>query len=353
VGRNASKFQVGDAVYGRPDVARDGTYAEFIAVRESELALKPRTISHIEAAALPLAGIAAWESLITVGKVAAGQRVLVHAAAGGVGSLAVQIAKARGAYVVGTGSAGSRTLIESLHADEFVDHHSQQLQDIAGNMNLVFDTIGGATQEASWSLLASNGILVSITDPPSQERARKLGVRAVFVFIQPNAPVLEQMAQWVNGGVLRPVIGAEFALSDIRQAHALSEVGSRAGKDRALRRRALGRLRVLNFFRCQAWSHGHSSFRQISKSHLSEGRRLPLTICPGRARAALSPRRATVRTRVRGACMLMVQSRCPGEPHEDRRAVEEGCLCGTCMGSVDPCGANRGHCERRSGDPPG
>ena len=230
VGRNASKFQVGDAVYGRPDVARDGTYAEFIAVRESELALKPRTISHIEAAALPLAGIAAWESLITVGKVAAGQRVLVHAAAGGVGSLAVQIAKARGAYVVGTGSAGSRTLIESLHADEFVDYHSQQLQDIAGNMNLVFDTIGGATQEASWSLLASNGILVSITDPPSQELARKLGVRAAFVFIQPNAPVLEQMAQWVNGGVLRPVIGAEFALSDIRQAHALSEAGHAQGK---------------------------------------------------------------------------------------------------------------------------
>ena len=230
VGRNASKFQVGDAVYGRPDVARDGTYAEFIAVRESELALKPRTISHIEAAALPLAGIAAWESLITVGKVAAGQRVLVHAAAGGVGSLAVQIAKARGAYVVGTGSAGSRTLIESLHADEFVDYHSQQLQDIAGNMNLVFDTIGGATQEASWSLLASNGILVSITDPPSQELARKLGVRAAFVFIQPNAPVLEQMAQWVDGGVLRPVIGAEFALPDIRQAHALSEAGHAKGK---------------------------------------------------------------------------------------------------------------------------
>jgi NADPH:quinone reductase-like Zn-dependent oxidoreductase len=230
VGRNASKFQVGDAVYGRPDVARDGTYAEFIAVRESELALKPRTISHIEAAVLPLAGIAAWESLITVGKVAAGQRVLVHGAAGGVGSLAVQIAKARGAHVIGTGSAGSRMLLESLHVDEFVDYHSQQLQDIARNMDLVFDTIGGATQEASWSLLAPNGILVSITDPPSQERAQKLGLRSAFVFIQPNASVLEQMAQWVDGGVLRPVIGAEFALPDIRKAHALSEAGHVKGK---------------------------------------------------------------------------------------------------------------------------
>ena len=230
VGKNASKFQVGDAVYGRPDVARDGTYAEFIAVRESELALKPRTISHIEAAVVPLAGIAAWESLITVGKVTAGQRVLIHAAAGGVGSLAVQIAKARGAHVIGTGSAGSRALIDSLHVDEFVDYHSQQLQDIARNMDLVFDTIGGATQEASWSLLAPNGILVSITDPPSQERARKLGLRSAFVFIQPNAPVLEQMAQWVDGGVLRPVIGAEFALADIRQAHALSEAGHVKGK---------------------------------------------------------------------------------------------------------------------------
>ena len=114
VGEKVAKFKVGDSVFSRPDIERDGTYAEFVVVREDEVASKPKTISHIEAGVLPLAGITAWEVLINVAKVSAGQRVLIHAAAGGVGSLAVQLAKWRGAYVIGSASAVNRDLVESL-----------------------------------------------------------------------------------------------------------------------------------------------------------------------------------------------------------------------------------------------
>ena len=230
VGEKAAKYKVGDSVFSRPDIKRNGTYAEFVAVREAEVARKPQTISHIEAGVLPLAGIAAWEAMITVAKLSAGQRVLIHAAAGGVGSLAVQLAKSRGAYVIGTASSGNRALVESLGADEFIDYRNQSLQDAARNIDVVFDTIGGPTQEESWAVMSPGGILVSIISDPSEGQAKRPGLRSAFVFIQPNVPALEQIAQLVDNGKLRPLIGAEFALENIKRAHALSESGRAKGK---------------------------------------------------------------------------------------------------------------------------
>jgi NADPH:quinone reductase-like Zn-dependent oxidoreductase len=183
VGKSVTAFVVGDSVFSRPDIARSGTYAELIAVRESEVARKPRTISHIEAGVLLLAGITAWEAMVTVGKEAEGQRVLIHAASGGVGSLAVQIAKARGAYVIGTSSSSNRELVESLGVDEFIDYTATSFQNSAKEINLVFDTIGGATQDDSWSTMSPNGMLVSITSPPSEEIARQRGVRSAFLLL--------------------------------------------------------------------------------------------------------------------------------------------------------------------------
>ena len=230
IGKNALRFQVGDAVFSRPDIARDGTYAEFVAVRESEVAAKPRTISHIQAAVLPLAGITAWEALVTVGHISPGQRVLVHAAAGGVGSLAVQIAKAKGAHVIGTASAAHRTLVLSLGADEFVDYHAQSLRQAVHNIDLVLDTMGGETQSDSWHVMAPDGMLVSIASDPSEGLALWPRLRGAFLFVQPNAPVLAQLAQLVEQGQLRSVVGAEYALHDIQLAHALSETGHVTGK---------------------------------------------------------------------------------------------------------------------------
>lgn len=230
VGKNAHRFQMGDAVYSRPDVARDGTYAEFVAVRESEVAVKPRGISHIQAAVLPLAGITAWEALVTVGGITAGQRVLVHAAAGGVGSLAVQIARAKGAYVIGTASAAHRALVLSLGANEFVDYNAQALCEAVADIDMVLDTMGEGTQAESWQVMAPGGILVSIASDPTSAVKLWPNLRAAFLFIQPNALVLDQLAQLVEQGLLRTVIGAEYALKDIQLAHTSSETGHATGK---------------------------------------------------------------------------------------------------------------------------
>ncbi len=230
VGSDVTRFHVGDSVYSRPDIKRNGTYAEYVAIRENEVALKPLTISHNEAASLPLAGITAWEALITTAQVSAGQKVLIHAGSGGVGTLAIQLAKSCGAYVIATTSGKNKALVESLGADEVIDYQTQNFTEVLSNIDVVFDTLGGDIQESSWSVLKQDGILVSIVSPPSEEKAMKLNVRSSFVFIEPNAPILEQLSKLVEQGKLRPIIGAEFALQDIVKAHTLSESGRSVGK---------------------------------------------------------------------------------------------------------------------------
>ena len=223
VGSAASRFKVGDPVFSRPDIKRNGTYAEHVAVREDEIAHKPRRVSHIEAASLPLAGITAWTALFTTAALAPGQRVLIHAGSGGVGSLAVQLARWRGAHVVATTSGKNRAFVESLGADKVIDYRRERFAEVATDMDAVFDTIGGEVQESSWSVLKPGGILVSIISPPSEERAKTLGVRSAFVFIQPDAAILAQMGELVDTGKIRPVVSAEFELRDAAQAHALSQ----------------------------------------------------------------------------------------------------------------------------------
>lgn len=230
VGSEVTGFSIGDAVFSRPDIKRNGTYAEYVAIRGDEVAHKPKTVSHVEAASLPLAGITAWDALITVGQLAADQRVLIHAGSGGVGSLAIQLAKSRGAFVIATTSGRNRSFVESLGADEVIDYQEQPFQTVARDIDLVFDTLGGEVQEASWSVLKPGGLLVSIVSPPSEERAKALGMRSAFVFIEPNAEILDQLSMLVDTGALRPIVGAEFALEDIASAHAFSQTGRAVGK---------------------------------------------------------------------------------------------------------------------------
>jgi NADPH:quinone reductase-like Zn-dependent oxidoreductase len=230
VGKNVTKFSNGDLIYSRPELTRNGTYAEFIAIRESEVAHKPNTISFAEAASIPLAGITAWEAVINSGQMQQGQSILIHAASGGVGSLAVQLAKWKGAYVFATSSKKNRAFVNSLGADEVIDYRNVKFQDVANNVDVVFDTIGGQVQEDSWSVLKAGGILVSIVQPPTDERARQAGALGKFVFIQPNAEILCELAKLIDGGVVRPIISAEFSLKDIIKAHELSESGRARGK---------------------------------------------------------------------------------------------------------------------------
>lgn len=230
IGDDVTRFRTGDAVYSRPDIKRNGTYAEYVAIEESEVALKPLTASHVEAASLPLVGITAWEVLINAAELSKGQKVLVHAGSGGVGSLAIQLAKSRGAYVIATTSDSNRAFVRSLGADEVIDYKTQQFSEILQDIDIVFDTLGGDVQESSWSVLKQGGILVSIVSPPSEEKAKERGVRCAFVFIEPSAYILEELAKLVEHGELRAIVGAEFALHDIAKAHALSETGHAVGK---------------------------------------------------------------------------------------------------------------------------
>jgi NADPH:quinone reductase-like Zn-dependent oxidoreductase len=230
VGPDVRHFNVGDEVYTRPDLGRNGGHAEYIAVKADEVALKPQSLSFAEAAALPLAGITAWEAVIERGRIGAGQRILIHAGSGGVGSLAIQLAKFRGAEVFTTTSASNADWVGELGADHVIDYQRQDFVEQAKGMDVVFDTIGGEIQGRSWRTLRPDGLLVSIVEPPDAKVAREAGARSAFVFIQPNADILREMASLVEAGRLRPVVDRLFPLSQARDAYAVSMSGRARGK---------------------------------------------------------------------------------------------------------------------------
>ncbi|MFM7427485.1 MAG: NADP-dependent oxidoreductase [Elainella sp.] len=229
VGSEVTTFKVGDAVYSRPDIERNGAYAEYIAVKASEVALKPQSIDHIHAAAVPLAGITAWHALLESGQLAPGQRVLIHAAAGGVGSYAVQLARWRGATVIGTASARNRDFLLELGADQVIDYQTERFEEIEP-VDLVFDTIGGEVQERSWQVVKPGGILVSVISPPSEEQAQAHQCRSAFVFIQPRADWLTEMAQLIDSQQLKPVVETVLPLDQVAEAHRQSQTGRTRGK---------------------------------------------------------------------------------------------------------------------------
>ena len=223
-------FEIGDEVFFYAEFARGGTYAEYVAVDASQVAKKPRTASFAAAAALPIPGQAAWTALIETAKVERGQRVLIHGGAGALGTIAVQLAKEQGAHVVATASGDGMALVRSLGADEVIDYRTQRFEKMVDGIDIVLDTLGGATQEASWATMRPGGILVATAMPPSPERAAAAGVRAAFVFTPPRGTVLSQLAQRVDDGRLRIVVGQELALADATLAHRLGESGQARGK---------------------------------------------------------------------------------------------------------------------------
>jgi NADPH:quinone reductase-like Zn-dependent oxidoreductase len=230
VGPEVRRLKAGDEVFSRPDIARDGAYAEFIVIKESEVALKPKAVDHVHAAALPLAGLTAWQTLFVAGGLVAGQRVLIHAAAGGVGHLAVQLAKWKGAHVIGTASAKNHEFLRKLGADQVIDHATVKFETAIEPVDVVLDTLGGEIQERSWQVLKPGGILVSVVNPPSAETAAKHGVRQAFVFIEPNAGQLAEIAALVDGEKLKVIVETTLPLSDATRGQELSERGHTRGK---------------------------------------------------------------------------------------------------------------------------
>ena len=230
IGTGVARFKKGDEVYGVPDASRDGAYAEYIVVRESELALKPKSLHHVHAAAVPLAALTAWQALFDAGQLVSGQRVLIHAGSGGVGHVAVQLAKWKGAHVLATASTKNQELLRELGVDEPIDYTKQKFEDVVRDVDLVLDLIGGETQERSWSVLKKGGNLLSLVQPPSVEKAKALGVRAAFVAGHPSGAQLAEIAKRIDSGELKPVIDRILPLSEVRRAHELSKSGHTHGK---------------------------------------------------------------------------------------------------------------------------
>jgi len=230
LGSGLTRLKLGDEVFSRPDISRDGAYAEFIVIREAEVALKPKSIDHIHAAALPLAGLTAWQTLFDAAGLAAGQRVLIHAAAGGVGSLAVQLAKGKGAHVIGTAAAHNHDFLRKLGADQVVDYDTERFEDAVQPVDVVLDTIGGDTQERSWQVLKPGGILVSVVSPPLAATAAVHGVRQAFVFTQPNAGQLAELARLADAEKLKAIVETVLPLSDATRGQELSARGHTRGK---------------------------------------------------------------------------------------------------------------------------
>src|ERR1700722_10362031 len=178
IGTGAARFKRGDEVYASLGL-EGGGYAEYAVAKEAIVAEKPSTLDHVQAASVPVAGLTAWQALFEVAQLRAGQKVLIHGAAGGVGNFAVQFAKGKGAYVIGTASSRNQAFLGELGVNKVVDYQKTRFEDVVRNVDVVLDTMGGDTQERSFQTLKKGGILVSIVQPPSQELAANYGVRAL------------------------------------------------------------------------------------------------------------------------------------------------------------------------------
>jgi NADPH:quinone reductase-like Zn-dependent oxidoreductase len=254
VGPRVRAFKPGDEVYGRPHQDRIGTFAERIAVAEADLAIKPELISMEEAGSLPLVALTAWQALIERGQVQPGQKVLIHAGAGGVGSIAVQLAKHLGATVAATASAANLEFVRGLGADTVIDYRSQDFEQLLSGYDLVLDSLGGENLKKSLRVLKPGGKAIGIVGPPDpafareaglnpvlrlaiaglsagiRRQARHLGVSYEFLFMRASGDQLRQITALIDDGALRPVVGRVFPFDQTIQALQGLEKGGIRGK---------------------------------------------------------------------------------------------------------------------------
>lgn len=232
VGTGVSGFKAGDEVYGESMIFHHGTgsFAEFINVDPKGIALKPKSLSHIEAAALPLAGISAWQALVDFMHLQKGQKILIHGGAGGIGSLAIQIAKDIGAHVTTTVSQENMEFAKSLGADEVIDYKNQAFDDTLKDYDAVFDTVGGETYTKSYKVLKRGGVIVSMLEPPREELMKQYGVKAFLEFTDINTDHLEKLSELVAQKKLNIQIDKTFPLDEARQALLHLKTGHPRGK---------------------------------------------------------------------------------------------------------------------------
>lgn len=229
VGQGVKSFQPGDEVFGKASPG-EGGYAEYTVVNSAQIAQKPKSIGFIESAAIPTAGLAAWQSLFDIAGLERGQTVLIHGAAGGVGSFAVQFAKWKGAYVIGTASSTNVEFLKSIGCDEVIDYRNQRFEDIMSNLDVVLDTIGGDTLERSWGVLKPGGFLVTTVASIPDGTPQKHGVRAERLMTQADGKELAQIAAIIDEQKIKPIVTTVLPLADAQKAHEMSESGHTRGK---------------------------------------------------------------------------------------------------------------------------
>lgn len=232
VGDHVQDFKVGDRVFARPETTNRGTYAEYTIVDTHLLAKIPDNISFEEAACVPLAGLTAWQCLFDFGNIEKGDKVLIHAGAGGVGTFAIQLAKNVGAYVAATAGTHNVEFLKSLGADEVIDYKKQDFEKVLTEFDFVLDSLGGENQEKSFTVLKEGGKLASIVSEPNQEKAKEKNIKSGNVWLVPNGQQLEKIANLLGQNKLRVIIGHKFPFSEegIKEAHALSESHHAKGK---------------------------------------------------------------------------------------------------------------------------
>ena len=227
LGDGITGFKKGDAVYG---IIKVGAFAEYAIAKEGEVVLKPQSLGFEQAAAVPLGGLTAWQAIFDLAGLTGGQRILITGASGAVGSLAVQFAKAKGAYVIGTASTRNQGFIKKIGADEAIDYTRQSFEELVKDVDVVFDTVGGDTMERSFQTLKKNGFLVTSVAFPSEEGAKQYGIRTARVFCKPNAEELKEISKLVEAGKVKARVATVLPLAEVKQALDLSESGHAAGK---------------------------------------------------------------------------------------------------------------------------
>ncbi|WP_226038094.1 NADP-dependent oxidoreductase [Aquibacillus saliphilus] len=231
-GKDVKNFAVGDEVFARPDTTADGTYAEYTTVDENLLAKKPKNLSYEEAASIPLAGLTAWQCLVDKTEVKKGDKVLIQAGAGGVGSLAIQMAKHLGAYVATTASETNEAYVKQLGADQFINYQTEKFEEVLKDFDVVLDTMGGEVLEKGFQVLKHGGKLVTIAGQPDQDLAKKHGVDAMSYWLTPNGEQLSTLGDLLEKEIVKPQVGHVFTFTaeQLREAHGLSETHHAKGK---------------------------------------------------------------------------------------------------------------------------
>ena len=230
VGSKVTKFKVGDAVYAMINILKGGGYAEYALAKETDAALKPTTISFVEAAGAPSVALTSWQAIVDKANVLSGQTVLIHGASGGIGLFAIPIAKIRGAKVFATASTANQDFLKELGADVAIDYKTQKFEEISKDVDVVIDAVGGETLRRSYPIVKKGGMVVSLSDNVDQAQLGQYGIRGTSIVVQNNGDELAQIAKLIDQGKIKVVVSETFPLADASKAQAKADLGHTRGK---------------------------------------------------------------------------------------------------------------------------